>query len=423
MQSPHYAQGPASQVAIKASNSLRLRVGLGLLLPAALFCAGCQRVEQISSYEVPKRVANNQPQPHSQPHSQQTPQAASGEPSHRMLGLIAAGDKQVWFFKLVGKLDQIDPLAKKVNKFLTQVNFAADKPTWKLPAGWKERPSRGMRLATIEIPAGDGKPLGLSVIGLGIAQDWDQQLLDNVNRWRGQLGLPATGQSGLASSSTSIKGREKAVLIDLSGQFDDGGMTPPFAGGAKPPFAGGAKPPFAPNGAPSSFKPATIAAAAPKLLYDTPKSWKELPATSMRLVNLTTGGGDQSASVRVSRWNAHGAMGDPTENVNRWRGMVGLPPVDAKEVSKLGQAVKVAGQRAVLFDIMPEGPGDPSRPATGITAAMFEQDNQVWFFMMAGPAKTVAAQRKEYDQWLASVRFAGAEAQSSTSKEPTDGDR
>ncbi len=65
---------------------------------------------------------------------------------------------------------------------------------WTLPAGWTEKLEGGMRFATLKPPA-PGK-IEVSVVTLPGPAGGE---LANVNRWRGQLGLPALDEAGLAA--------------------------------------------------------------------------------------------------------------------------------------------------------------------------------------------------------------------------------
>ncbi len=55
--------------------------------------------------------------------------------------------------------------------------------SWTLPDGWSAQPASGMRLATVLIPTASGT-LNASITEFG------GDLAGNVNRWRGQIGLP-----------------------------------------------------------------------------------------------------------------------------------------------------------------------------------------------------------------------------------------
>ncbi len=69
---------------------------------------------------------------------------------------------------------------------------------WTLPAGWSEEAGSGMRFATLRPAHGD---VDVSVTRL---QGAAGGLLPNVNRWRGQLGLPPLSDADLATSRTDV---------------------------------------------------------------------------------------------------------------------------------------------------------------------------------------------------------------------------
>ena len=72
---------------------------------------------------------------------------------------------------------------------------------WALPKGWTETPGSGMRYATLT-PPGAGK-VEMSVVVLPGAAGGE---LANVNRWRGQIGLPPLDEAALGSRP---EGREE----------------------------------------------------------------------------------------------------------------------------------------------------------------------------------------------------------------------
>src|SRR5262245_51417103 len=158
------------------------------------------------------------------------------------IGLIVPVSDTLWFFKLTGDKLAVEPQYEAFLQFVGSIKFSAapdSKPSWTLPEGWKELPGREMRFATIQIAA-DGKPLELSVIPLPKAGDDTQKsILDNVNRWRGQLKLAPIAAAELFSTTKKLKvGDYEAALVSLVGA-GGGGMTgAPFAPFA--PFAGGA---------------------------------------------------------------------------------------------------------------------------------------------------------------------------------------
>ena len=79
---------------------------------------------------------------------------------------------------------------------------------WSLPKGWTELPGGGMRFATFKSPYA-GKLEATVVVLPGPAGGE----LANVNRWRGQIGLPALDEAALAKSRTVTKSKAGSVNV------------------------------------------------------------------------------------------------------------------------------------------------------------------------------------------------------------------
>lgn len=78
---------------------------------------------------------------------------------------------------------------------------AASGVSWTTPAGWNEVRSGGMRVATLTPPAGTGKA---EVTVVALPGDVGGELA-NVNRWRGQIALPAVGESDLGGMRSVVR--------------------------------------------------------------------------------------------------------------------------------------------------------------------------------------------------------------------------
>lgn len=90
------------------------------------------------------------------------------------------------------------------------------KPRWKTPATWKELPPSGMRAASFTV---ENSKVDVSVVTFpGTAGG----LLSNLNRWRGQMGLPAlTSESDIAT--TSVNG-QPTQIVELTSATEDKAM-------------------------------------------------------------------------------------------------------------------------------------------------------------------------------------------------------
>ncbi len=82
---------------------------------------------------------------------------------------------------------------------------------WALPKGWTQERGSGMRFATVRTAEG----LEISVVTLGGAAGGE---LANVNRWRGQLGLPPADEASLAKERLAVTSAAGVVgVFDLVG--------------------------------------------------------------------------------------------------------------------------------------------------------------------------------------------------------------
>lgn len=391
----------------------RLARPLAAIFAASLVCAlGCGKTEQIQTYTVPKEpkvVA-----------AADTPNAKPGEPTDRMLAAILPASGQAWFFKAVGPIADIDKHEKEINDFFTTLTLATDgRANWKLPTGWKEEAGNQMRVATIVIPA--DKRLELTVN----TASWpgtEESMLANVNRWRGQLQLPPIGAKQLPEVSHEAKAGDRPItIVDMRGQFKAGGMTPPFAGGAFGPRATGARgtntsptdglpaghPPI--DNAPPAGAPAANAAQP----SDVPKftlapSWKSVPAQGMRKAEFVVGEAPQEARVTMFEFPADAGpmISDPLNNINRWRGEIGLSALEKEGLAGATQPIEIDGQPATYAPMIPDtAKPEESKSKEATLAAILKTGNHVWFIKMRGELELVKKHQDEFKAFLKSLKF------------------
>lgn len=368
---------------------------------------GCRPAEQIHTYNVPKQAAPGV-----------VVAAPSAKPTDRMLAAILPDGDKAWFFKIVAPLTEIDERADKIAEFFASIRIAAGKPhpDWQLPEGWDEQPGSGMRVATVTIPS-SGKPLELSVTSLPWT-DTQADLLSNVNRWRGQLQLAPIGAEGLADCTRELMvGGATLTVVDLRGQMQDTGMTPPFASGGLPTPGGSASPPGGIPMAtrvipdlPAGHPPMAGSGAADNiaLKYESPDGWESLPASGIRKAAFRVADGPREAVVTVIDFAAASGpmMANPLANVNRWRSEVGLAPLAADDLLAALEPIKIDSLQASYVEAVPEASESREPNADrGTLAAMATNDGVVWFFKISGDRDLVVAQREKFQSFLKSVRL------------------
>lgn len=302
------------------------------------------------------------------------------------------------------------------------------KVTWTAPGTWTSVVSeQPMRIATYR--AG-GEP-GVEVVVSAFPGDVGGTLA-NVNRWRGQVGAAPVAESDLAGmlesvevegvkvSTLRIKGEPQdmlaAMIMPGDGQtwFVKATAAPAALDGIGTEFvafartfraskgdAAGAATPVASAPAQAAPAPGSSAAApsasgaAPaggidgRLAQWTPPStWaKEANASGFLTAayNATNGNG----GARITASNLSGEGGGLLNNINRWRGQVGLAPVgslDQQATSKIGAATVVD-----LADA--EG-------KTRMIVAVLSAGEKTWYYKLTGTPSGVDDERAAFEKFV-----------------------
>jgi hypothetical protein len=135
--------------------------------------------------------------------------------------------------------------------------------------------------------------------------------------------------------------------------------------------------------------------------WNKPAEWQEKVASSMRLASFEIAGADGPADCSLVLLPQDG--GGVLANINRWRGMVSLPPLTADELDKQSEKIEVAGTPAVLVNLQGNYQGMQGEPqATRKNARLIGMvaitPQGGLFVKMVGPDTTVS---KEVDRFRA----------------------
>ncbi len=146
----------------------------------------------------------------------------------------------------------------------------------------------------------------------------------------------------------------------------------------------------------------SAASGAPSLEWDTPEGWQPLPATSMRMANFRVGG-DADAECFLSLVRGGLAL----DNINRWRGQMGLEPVDEEAVEALPRIPLLGGQavRVTLDGSYAGMGGGEGKPDYRMVGAILEIGANAVTVKMVGPRAILDPQDDAFDAFCASVRL------------------
>ena len=315
-------------------------------------------------------------------------------------------------------------------------NSAPPQLQWTLPAGWTQVASGEMSIASFKVPGQGGAEADVTVVPLPGMAGGDTA---NVNRWRGQVGLSAATADELQKMGETVQvGDRPATLYDIAGSDNakrilgviqqrsgttwffkmtgDAGLVkqqkPEFEAFLKSlTFTPASQPEALPPGHPTvggadQNAPMIWAepAGAGKPAWTVPAGWQEIPATQFLLAEYSIAG-ENGAKAEVNVAQLAGDGGGVLANVNRWRGQIGLDPVDETGLAKLTTTLEVAGGQATWVDMTGK---DMSGQSTRLVAAMVPMGDQTWFYKLMGDAQVVAGQKDAFTKFVQTARYSNA---------------
>jgi hypothetical protein len=298
---------------------------------------------------------------------------------------------------------------------------AASSSAVNTPPNWEPQPLSQMRQASFLVKGDNGAVADISFVSLGSAAG---NVLDNVNRWLEQLGQPPVTEQNLADTAQRLRtALGDAIIVDLAGLPKDAdpardgrivaGMITTADSTLFFKMRGNADLTEAQKGdfikwvaavcnAQTEVKAPQMAtmppqdAGAPQIKWNTPEGWTEVPPSSMRYASFSASEAD-SGKIDVSVVTFAGDGGSDANNVNRWRGQIGLPPVDEHSVNSQVTPLKTADTTFSMTDIA----GAKARTI----AAWTRHDGRVWFFKATGPNAAVEKEKPKFVKFIESVRF------------------
>ncbi|HET9594818.1 MAG TPA: hypothetical protein VFP65_04510 [Anaeromyxobacteraceae bacterium] len=132
------------------------------------------------------------------------------------------------------------------------------------------------------------------------------------------------------------------------------------------------------------------------LTWTLPKGWEQSLSGGMRYATLKAA---QPGKLDISVVVLPGPAGGELANVNRWRGQIGLEPIDDAALRAARKPVKSKVGELALYDFT-----SGAQAKTRLVAGLTENRGNTWFFKMVGDADPVAAARADFIRLLESVR-------------------
>ena len=304
--------------------------------------------------------------------------------------------------------------------------------TWTTPPGWTSVPPSEMRVASFKVAGANGAEADVSVVPLSGTGGGD---FANVNRWRGQVGLSDASDDALQNSAENVDaGGQAAQLYDIAGQSPDNGKATRTLGAIQHrdgstwffkmtgdsdlveqqksqfiaflkslSFVPGEAQAELPPGHPAIGDMAVPVAAGPistegQPTWQVPAGWQQVDGGQFLVAKFLING-DNGATAAVNVSSSAGDGGGFAANVNRWRGQLGLQPID--EISTT--TFSVSGGQAQLVDF--SGTNAQTGQPAELAGIMVTQPSQTWFYKLMGDPNVVVAQKEAFAAFVKSAKY------------------
>jgi hypothetical protein len=297
---------------------------------------------------------------------------------------------------------------------------------WTVPEGWQQLAATSIRLGNFVIPGKNGAKAEVTVTSFPGRVGTD---LDNVNRWRRELGLEPVEESGVSSEPVTVDALEgklfdftgtsaQTVVASISRQgaswfFKMRGDTE-VVNASKPAFAeflksvrfsgavNDAQAPVAAAAVPAPAPTARADSASDSPKWEVPADWAEAAPGPMIFKRFSVAdAGGAKASVTVSFFP--GEVGGVLANVNRWRGQMGLEAVETDKLASVTETLETAGGKATLVDF-PGTDAKTGQPAR-LLGAIVPHGDQTWFYKLLGDASLAGKQKDSFVHFVKGVQY------------------
>jgi hypothetical protein len=289
------------------------------------------------------------------------------------------------------------------------------------PPNWEPQPLSQMRQASFLVKGDNGAVADISFVSLGSAAG---NVLENVNRWLGQLGQPPITEQKLGEIAQGLRtSLGDVTIVDFAGLPDNadpardgriiaamvttGNATLFFKMRGNADLAEAQKGDFikwvaavcnaqSQTGSPQMAAVPPQTTSAPPIKWKAPETWTEVPPSSMRYASFSASA-ENGGEIDISIVTFPGDGGSDADNINRWRGQMGLAPIDAKAVTSQIAPLKTEDTTFSTTDIA----GDKTRTI----AAWTRRDGRVWFFKATGTNAAVEKEKPNFVKFIESVQF------------------
>jgi len=135
------------------------------------------------------------------------------------------------------------------------------------------------------------------------------------------------------------------------------------------------------------------------LRWVAPENWAVLPPVAMRVAGYRLSSADSTATGELTITSFPGDVGGDLANINRWRGQIGLAPIDPSALANELQRLRLEARDFKLVEMT----NAQSSPAQATLAAYTEHEGSTWFFKLTGAPALVGAEKPAFLEFLKTI--------------------
>lgn len=314
--------------------------------------------------------------------------------------------------------------------------FLPEQISWEVPDSWNELEESQQGEKNFTVPVEEGEPAQVSVLPFANMQGKEAVV---VNIWREMMKLPAVNPDDVEVEGSAVEiGPSEGRMFDLvNPELGSDSAVPertlvammhrPHATWffklvgdadsvekARDSFSEFLKsvsfetlehPPIQGSMSSSGMSAISSGGAANANLpeWKVPEGWSETAAGPM-LTAAFNAADNAGGEAKVTVSSLGGDAGGTLANVNRWRGQLGLDPVESTQLDSVVQSLDVAAGPASLVDLTESADTTNDQ---GMLVVMVPHAGKTWFFKIIGNRQTVTQLKNEFLEFVQSVRYEG----------------
>ncbi|MBC7821078.1 MAG: hypothetical protein IAG10_29685 [Planctomycetaceae bacterium] len=132
--------------------------------------------------------------------------------------------------------------------------------------------------------------------------------------------------------------------------------------------------------------------------WKVPEGWKTDRGNEFSLAAFAVTDGERAIKTTVSR-----AGGDLLQNLNRWRGQLGLKAWSPEEMKKTAKTLTVDGHDGTLVELV--GNDQRSQKPSCTLGVIVPRDGEAWFFKLTGDVELAQREKENFEAFVQSVKF------------------